>query len=37
MPGHPADGRALAYLAHQRFGSLFGTAYDISTISSLFG
>ena len=34
-PGHPADGRALAYLAHERFGSLFGTVYDISTISIL--
>jgi hypothetical protein len=32
MPGHPADGRALAYLAHERFGSAFGTIFDISTI-----
>jgi amino acid permease len=27
-----ANGRALAYLAHQYFGSAFGTVYDISTI-----
>jgi hypothetical protein len=32
MPGHPADGRALAYLAHERFGSAFGSIFDISTI-----
>jgi hypothetical protein len=35
LPGHPADGRALAYLAHERFGSVFGTIYDTSTISIL--
>ena len=35
LPGHPADGRALAFLAHERFGSLFGTIYDASTISIL--
>jgi hypothetical protein len=27
-----ANGRALAYLAHQSFGDTFGTIYDISTI-----
>lgn len=27
-----ANGRALAYLAHQYFGSFFGSLYDISTI-----
>src|SRR4030095_15114848 len=27
-----ASGRALAYLAHEFFGDIFGTAYDISTI-----
>src|SRR6185369_6321289 len=27
-----ASGRALAYLAHQFFGDIFGTVYDISTI-----
>jgi FtsH-binding integral membrane protein len=35
LPGHPADGRALAFLAHERFGAAFGTIYDISTISIL--
>ncbi|QTG79464.1 APC family permease [Arthrobacter crystallopoietes] len=30
--GGEANGRALAYLAHERFGDGFGTAYDISSI-----
>jgi hypothetical protein len=30
--GGEANGRALAYLAHQYFGSGFGSLYDISTI-----
>ncbi|PZF92719.1 APC family permease [Micromonospora deserti] len=31
-PGGPASGRALAYLAHEHIGELFGTAYDISSM-----
>jgi hypothetical protein len=32
QPGGPANGRALAYLAHQFLGNGFGTVYDISSI-----
>jgi hypothetical protein len=30
--GGEANGRAMAYLAHQYFGNMFGTVYDVSTI-----
>ena len=32
QPGGPANGRALAFLAHEQFGAGFGTVYDISSI-----
>jgi hypothetical protein len=31
-PGGGANGRALAFLAHEHLGDLFGTVYDLSTI-----
>ena len=34
-PGGPAAGRALAYLAHQHLGTVFGTVYDVSTVAML--
>jgi hypothetical protein len=30
--GGEANGRAIAYIAHQFFGDIFGTVYDLSTI-----
>ena len=35
QPGGAANGRALAYIAHEYMGPVFGTVYDVSTIAIL--